>query len=246
MNLSPSNSTVSSDATSANGVSDLRDRLKAESEKTQLQLIQSLPQSGEAGLDILMEFLLERKGHPATPVDGCAYQTLRAANTPKVQEFLENYFPQGVVTLHSEKGIDYAPIQQLLIQQDFQTADRVTLEKMCELAGATAVQRKWLYFSEVDSFPIADLQTINTLWRTYSDGKFGFSVQRELWMGVGKNWDKLWPQIGWKNGNTWTRYPQEFVWDLSAPRGHLPLSNQLRGVRVMASLMAHPAWVSGA
>ncbi|PLZ94121.1 hypothetical protein CI594_16205, partial [Fischerella thermalis CCMEE 5196] len=43
-------------------------------------------------------------------------------------------------------------------------------------------------------------------------------------------------------GNNWTRYPQEFTWDLSAPKGHLPLSNQLRGVRVIASIFAHPAW----
>ncbi|MEO8890989.1 MAG: GUN4 domain-containing protein, partial [Coleofasciculaceae cyanobacterium] len=34
-----------------------------------------------------------------------------------------------------------------------------------------------------------------------------------------------------------------FIWDLSAPRGHLPLSNQLRGVRPFAALMGHRAWV---
>ncbi|PLZ36777.1 hypothetical protein CBP27_11530, partial [Fischerella thermalis WC542] len=56
------------------------------------------------------------------------------------------------------------------------------------------------------------------------------------------NWDNLWVKIGWKKGKNWTRYPQEFTWDLSAPRGHLPLSNQLRGVRVIASIFAHPAW----
>jgi GUN4-like. len=92
-------------------------------------------------------------------------------------------------------------------------------------------------------FAVADLQTINTLWKVHSEGKFGFSVQREIWLGSGKNWDKLWPLIGWKKGNNWTRYPQEFIWDLSAPRGHLPLSNQLRGVQPFAALMAHPAWV---
>jgi GUN4-like len=70
-------------------------------------------------------------------------------------------------------------------------------------------------------------------------------VQRELWLSVGKNWEKLWTQIDWKNGNNWTRYPQGFTWDLSAPKGHLPLSNQLRGVRVMAALLSHPAWGGG-
>lgn len=146
------------------------------------------------------------------------------------------------VSLNSDSGIDYAPLQQLLAEQNFQAADQMTLQKLCELAGSSAVQRKWVYFTEVEQFPITDLQTINNLWLTYSEGKFGFSVQREIWLGVGKNWDKFWAKIGWKNGNNWTRYPQEFTWSLSAPKGHLPLSNQLRGVRVIASLLAHPAW----
>jgi len=146
-------------------------------------------------------------------------------------------------SLNSEAGINYVPLQKLLAEQKFQEADRLTLQKMCELAGSSAVQRKWLYFTEVEQFPIADLQTINQLWLNYSEGKFGFSVQREIWLSVGKNWEKFWSKIGWKAGNVWTRYPQEFTWDLTAPKGHLPLSNQLRGVRVIASLLSHPAWL---
>ncbi|MDX2098834.1 MAG: GUN4 domain-containing protein [Leptolyngbyaceae cyanobacterium bins.59] len=153
----------------------------------------------------------------------------------------ENFMP---VPLLSERGVDYRPLQELLEQQDFEAADRITLKKMCELAGPLAVRRGWLYFTEVENFPGQDLQTLNQLWLTYSNQKFGFSVQREIWLATGKNWDKVWPQIGWKQGNLWTRYPQEFTWNLSAPRGHLPLSNQLRGVRVMAALLSHPAWTS--
>ena len=150
----------------------------------------------------------------------------------------------GIVLLNSERNIDYTQLLELLKGQDFQQADRMTLEKLCELAGVEAVQRKWLYFTEVENFPLADLQTIDRLWLTHSQGKFGFSVQREIWLSLGKNWEKLWPKIGWKTGNNWTRYPNEFTWDLTAPRGHLPLTNQLRGVRVMASLLSHPAWSS--
>ncbi|MBD2183627.1 GUN4 domain-containing protein [Planktothrix sp. FACHB-1355] len=150
----------------------------------------------------------------------------------------------SIVSLISERNIDYTPLQQLLAQQDFQAADRMTLQLLCELAGAAAVQRKWLYFTEVEKFPTSDLQTINNLWLANSEGKFGYGVQREIWLSLGKNWEKFWPKIGWKNGNNWTRYPHEFIWDLSAPKGHLPLSNQLRGVRVIASLLSHPAWSS--
>jgi hypothetical protein len=222
-------------------VTDLR-RLNTESEKTQLQLVQQLADSGDSGLETLMEFLLEQSQRPSATV-GKAYRLLRTADTAKAKEFCQTHFPQGVVPLQSAQTIDYSSLQDLLVQQDFQAADRLTLEKLCELAGDAAIQRKWIYFTEVESFPTVDLQTINLLWRVYSEGKFGYSVQRELWLGTGKNWDKLWSMIGWKSGNNWTRYPQEFTWDLSAPKGHLPLSNQLRGVRVIAAMLMHPAWV---
>ncbi len=146
------------------------------------------------------------------------------------------------VTLASDRGIDYTPLQKLLAQQQFQAADQLTLQQFCELAGPAAVQRKWVYFSEVEGFPVTDLQTVDQLWLAHSQGRFGFSVQRQIWLSVGKNWEALWPKIGWKNGNNWTRYPQEFTWDLTAPKGHLPLSNQLRGVRMINALLLHPAW----
>lgn len=242
----------------AANLDDLLTTLKSASEKNQLQQVKELATKGDVGLTVLMQFLLEQKADLQRSVDslsnssvsplkpnlvaGLAYQSLLAADTPEVAEFLQTHFPDGVVPLRSQTAIDYRPLQQLLAKQDFQTADQLTLQKLCELAGPPATQRKWVYFTEVDQFPILDLQIINALWLVHSEGLFGFSVQREIWLSVGKNWDKFWPKIGWKDGNNWTRYPQEFTWNLTAPKGHLPLSNQLRGVRVMASLMAHPAW----
>ncbi len=227
---------------SLNDIEALRSQLIAGSEKVQQQTISELAELQSAGLDILMEFLLERREHPATWIDGKAYTVLYNCNLPTVQEFLQTNFPQGVIPLNSEREIDYTDLQKLLANQDFQAADKMTLQKMCELAGEDALKRKWLYFTEVEKFPVTDLKTINQLWLVHSEGKFGFSVQRELWLRVGKNWESLWTQIGWKNGNNWTRYPGEFVWSLDAPKGHLPLSNQLRGVRAIASLFAHPVW----
>jgi hypothetical protein len=227
-------------------MAELLHQFQSSSEKKQLQLIPELVSQGAIGLEVLMQFLKEQQSSPVHLAAGLAYQSLYQADTPNTNSFIQAHFPQGIVPLHSEAEIDYLPLQRRLVEQDFLAADRLTLEKLCELAGSAAIQRKWLYFSEVENFPITDLQTINLLWFIHSQGKFGFSVQRELWLSLNKNWEKLWPQIGWKTGNNWTRYPNEFTWDLSAPRGHLPLSNQLRGVRVMASLLSHPAWTSTA
>lgn len=226
----------------ANDIDSLRQKLIAGSQKVQQQIIPQLADLGDPGLKVLQEFLLQRRDTPATWIDGKAYQVIYNSDAPTDQEFLETNFPEGIVPLKSDRGISYNSLQQLLITQEFQAADLLTIQIMCEIAGSQAVQRKWLYFTEVENFPVQDLQTINNLWVVHSEGKFGFSVQREIWLGAGKNWDSLWPKIGWKDGNKWTRYPHEFTWDLNAPRGHLPLSNQLRGVRVMASLLSHPAW----
>ena len=215
--------------------------LSSSTAKAQLKTIDTLSTLGTSGETVLMEFLSGTDNAPIW-VKGKAFLILKASESPLVQEFLQSHYPQGIVALNSDRDIDYSSLQELLVAQKLQEADRLTLLKMCELAGESAMKRKWLYFSEVNRFPRTDLRTIDTLWLAYSEGKFGFSVQRELWLGVGKNWEKLWPKIQWRTGKTWTRYPNEFIWDGSAPRGHLPLSNQLRGVRVMDSLLSHPVW----
>ena len=162
-------------------------------------------------------------------------------NPTKGDNFMTDSTATNLVWPHSEPNLDYTPLQQALCDERFQEADRLTQQLLCQLAGAAAVERKWLYFTEVNNFPVADMQTIDRLWREQTQDRFGFSVQRKIWLGSGKNWEKLWVELGWKNGKNWTRYPQEFTWDLSAPKGHLPLSNQLRGVRVIASIFDHPA-----
>lgn len=220
----------------------LRSQFQSESEKKQLQMISQLLEMDKVGVSVLTEYLEANRTQPPTVVTGKAYQALCRMPDPEVEEFLATYFPNGVVSLHSKRNIDYQPLQDLLSQQEYQAADKLTLEKMCELAGEAARKRGWLYFTEVENFPVPDLRTIDQLWFIYSEGKFGFSVQQQLWRSVGQDFSKLWYKIAWKESNVWTRYPTGFTWDLSAPAGHLPLSNQLRGVRAFASLMSHPAW----
>lgn len=223
-------------------ISKLASQFPTESEKNQLQMIPRLASAGEEGLSVLMDYLIATSTDPVTPVAGKAYQTLSRSASDRARQFLADRFPNGCVPLNSARDIDYRLLQELLVEQDFQTADSLTRQKMCELAGEGAIARKYVYFTEVATFPIEDLRTIDALWRVYSEGKFGFSVQRKLWISVGEDFPKLWPKIGWKNGNDWTKYPEGFIWTLDAPIGHLPLLNQLRGVRVTASLFSHTAW----
>ena len=141
----------------------------------------------------------------------------------------------------SEVGFDYSPLQQYLLNESYEDADRFTSSKLRELAGEKAVKRGYVYFSEVELIPTIDLSTLDKLWILYSRGKFGFTVQAKILDSVGGRYDKLWPRIGWKKDGVWTRYPKAFNWSIEAPNGHMPLVNQLRGVRLMDALLNHQA-----
>jgi GUN4-like len=221
---------------------------RSATEKQQLLLIDRLIDSGDPGQAILLNHLqtYHTEGQPRSPIGlvppvvAKAYQQLH--QTGLVTDALKTLFPQGIVPLQSTQGVDYQPLQQLLAAQDWLEADKLHNLKFCEAAGTSALERKWIYFTEVNLVSIADLRTLNALWMAHSQGKFGYSVQREVWLSLGQNWGKFWPKILWKDGNSWTRYPGGFDWSLTAPPGHLPLSNQLRGIQVMKAIMNHPAW----
>jgi hypothetical protein len=230
------------DSPAALTFSAFQQKFAAATEKNRLQLLAEIDNTDPAAVEFLQTVVCEPVTSWPTLLQGKAYQRLYESPLPMASDFLQSTFPDGIVPLKSAAGVEYQDLQKLLIDRQWQAADKLTNLKLCELAGPIALQRQWLYFTDMKTLPILDLQTIDRLWWTYSEGQFGFTVQRDIWLSVSKNWDKLWPKIGWKDGINWTRYPGSFTWDLTAPRGHLPLSNQLRGVRSMAALLAHPAW----
>ena len=171
---------------------------------------------------------------------GFLIQMLVSADPQRRDQFLQRY-PDGWLATTSARGIDYAPLQRLLILQDYEQADRLTSEILRQLAGAAAVARGYVYYSEVPPMPPADLDSLDRLWVCFSRGRFGFSVQGRLLNSLAGRWDRLWPRLAWKDGGLWTRYPGSFQWSIEAPEGHMPLVNQLRGVRLMDALLQHPA-----
>jgi len=215
--------------------------------KKQLQAVRALAEQGEAGEAALVDFVRDRMkaDHSAEPTaaHGSAYQILYHAHSRAATALMQEY-PEGLVCPQSDRGIDYSELQMLLVRQEYQQADKLTNQKLCALTGESAIERKWVYFTEVGQIPSIDLQAIDILWGLYSEDKFGWSKQRDLWMRLGQDWERLWLQLQWKSAEgVWTRYPNQFIWDLdSAPYAHLPLSNQLRGVRTMDSLLGHPVW----
>jgi hypothetical protein len=164
---------------------------------------------------------------------------LQGASDEQLRDFWQRH-PQGWLEAKSCVGLDYTSLQRHLIDQQFEAADRLTSEHLRQLAGSEALRRGYVYFSEVASMPAKDLESLDRLWVVYSRGRFGFSVQGRLLLACGGQWDRLWPRLGWKQEGVWTRYPGSFHWTLEAPEGHMPLINQLRGVRLMDALLSHP------
>ena len=182
-------------------------------------------------------------GFDATADDwasGWLLQLLAAADSARLEALLQRY-PCGWLATPSAAGQDYGPLQRHLLVQEYEPADRLTSEALRQLAGPEAVRRGYVYYSEVASIPAADLESLDRLWLVYSRGRFGFSVQGGLLASCDGQWERLWPKLGWKAEGTWTRYPRSFTWSVEAPEGHLPLVNQLRGVRLMDALLQHPA-----
>lgn len=211
----------------------------------QSQIVQKMISQGSENLllDLLVNRRILKKEQPAY-LDGIIFEALGKSTNQYTINKLNGYFCDGLIDLNSFLKLDYQPLQELLMNQNFKEADKLTQIQLCQLAGLDVNQRKWLYFTDISNVPADDLFTVDMLWRLYSRGKFGFSVQRKIWLSNNCNWEKLWNGIGWKKEGMHCRYPDDFMWTIEAPKGHLPLFNQLRGVQVLSAVFNHIAWTS--
>lgn len=213
--------------------------------KQQAELVKVISQNSQ-GLIKLFELLINRQKYEKKTIsyiDSIIFKCLYNCNIKALKKRLYQHLEDGIVTLESTYNIDYKPLYISLASNDFKKANELTQVYLNQLAKfKTNNKRQWLYFTDVFSLPIVDLQTIDQLWNIYSIGQFGFSIQRQIWLYNNRDWEKFWHIIGWKINKQAIRYPNEFIWDQTAPTGHLPLFNQIRGVQVLATLFIHPAW----
>ncbi|MEI3651645.1 MAG: serine/threonine-protein kinase [Dolichospermum lemmermannii FEM_B0920] len=139
----------------------------------------------------------------------------------------ESYGDNRNVQLKSAVGQDYRKLQDYLIQEEWGEADEETLRVM--LAVAKREKQAWLNSENIDNFPCEDLRTIDRLWLKYSNGRFGFSVQKKIYQALGgtrnhdgKIWQAFGDKVGWRKRGSWLYY-NDITFDKTAPQGHLPL-----------------------
>nr|YP_009944512.1 hypothetical protein [Osmundea sinicola]QFR99806.1 hypothetical protein [Osmundea sinicola] len=194
----------------------------------------------------LLKFIIQRlivNKQKADVLDGFIYQKLLKTHENIIKNELISYFPSGIILLQSCLKINYEPLQKLLMNEQFREADELTNKYLYELIKQKYPGvKRWLYFTDIQFLPPEDLFTLDFLWQIYSKGKFGFSIQKQIWIKSNENWDILWDKINWTKNGTMNRYPKEFQWTIEAPDGHLPLFNQLRGTQTLSYLFKNITW----
>ncbi|MCC3572980.1 MAG: GUN4 domain-containing protein [Microcoleus sp. PH2017_40_RAT_O_B] len=132
------------------------------------------------------------------------------------------------VPLKSERGVDYTKLRDLLAAGKWVEADGETANKMLEVAEKK--EEGWLGVSDIDRFPCEDLRTIDQLWVQYSNGRFGFSVQKRIYQSLegtrqydeNEIWKAFSDRVGWRVNGKWWLYYKDLKFNTKASEGHLP------------------------
>ena len=119
----------------------------------------------------------------------------------------------------SAVGMDYSKLQALLAAGQWQEADRETEAIVLAISGQE--EQGKLNAQHLKNFPCRDLRILNQLWLESSNGRFGFSVQNQIWAEVKQNYQTFSDRVGWRVGNSWLPY-SELKFNHEAPTGHLP------------------------
>ncbi len=124
--------------------------------------------------------------------------------------------------LKSAVGADYTTLQTLLAQKRWKQADQETWNLLCEALKKS--RKAYIHAKELENLPCEDLKTINHLWVKYSNGRFGFTVQNQIYQESEEDYGKFCNQVGWLTYNPHDP-DQGIEYKISAPVGHLPTRN---------------------
>ncbi|MEZ2276089.1 MAG: GUN4 domain-containing protein [Microcoleus sp.] len=122
---------------------------------------------------------------------------------------------------------DYTKLEQLLAAGQWEEANGETANKMLEVAGRQ--QEGELDIESAENFSCPDLRAMDRLWVKYSEGRFGFSVQKRIYQSLGgtkeyneKVWVAYTKAIGWRTEKGIVYSTLTF--NTNAPSAHLPVA----------------------
>ena len=149
---------------------------------------------------------------------------------PAVEECLDLLISKQAAAeanLVSSVEMDYIKLQNLLAAKKWQEADEETRRVMLKVAGRE--KEGWLNEESFFNFPCEDLRTIDQLWVKYSNGRFGFRVQKRIYQSLGGTvdsdtevWREFGEKVGWIKNGKWLCY-NDLAFSEKAPEAHLPV-----------------------
>lgn len=136
---------------------------------------------------------------------------------------------QDIPIISKASGCDYAQLKRLLKSGNWKAADEETTRMMLAVAGQT--QRGYLDSDDIKNFPCEDLRIIDGLWVQCSNGRFGFSVQKQIYINCGGKpngsypddtiWYRFADSVGWRVNGSWLSW-KDCTFSTGAVAGHLP------------------------
>ena len=114
--------------------------------------------------------------------------------------------------------IDYGKLTNMLKAGQWKEADIETRTIMLKISCRE--QNGSMNSDDINNFPYPALSTIDALWLKYSNGRFGFSIQKRIWNET-RDWKKCGNSFGWCGNNDWKNY-SALNFTLNAPTGAFP------------------------
>jgi predicted NACHT family NTPase len=125
----------------------------------------------------------------------------------------------------------YAALESSLKAQQWIEADQETYRLMITAVGKEEGQ--WFAKEELLNFPCEELRAIDGLWVQYSQGHFGFSAQKQIYVECGATldgnypgdriWEAFGDRVGWRENGDWLLYSDiSKNLSLSSPEGVFP------------------------
>ncbi|WP_202224980.1 GUN4 domain-containing protein [Okeania sp. KiyG1] len=135
----------------------------------------------------------------------------------KAVESTPNSIPQLPKELSQE---DYIYLNNLLASGRWRQANEIT--RKIVLKAANGEKEGYLTDKQIQNFPCQVLEIIDRLWVNYSDGHFGFSVQKRIFNECQKEPQAFGDRVGWRVQKLWISASQVVYTPANTPDGHLP------------------------
>ncbi len=118
-------------------------------------------------------------------------------------------------------------LEDYLRQQEWRKAD----EETAWIFYQVMVQQDYEDWSELcRNFPCETLKQIDQLWVDNSQGRFGFSIQKQIWESVGGHpdakyeiYEKFCDKVEWRKEGEWLLYSNLTFNNNTTPEGYLPV-----------------------